>query len=123
MRIIELDITGMGAVRTTQKGKFTDERYHKYARYKQALVMLMKGVGIRECPERFEITFVIPFPISYTNKQCASMQGEPHRYKPDLDNLVKGFMDCWGKDDSGVHSIRANKFWGYNGKIILSIPE
>ena len=116
---IEIDINPMGAVRTTQKGKYTDERYHKYARYKTAVMMFLRGFGVRECPESFRIQFVMPFPISYTQKQCRELEGSPHRYKPDIDNMVKGFMDCFGKDDSGVHTIQAQKVWGYEGKIIL----
>ena len=83
--------------------------------------MFLRGVGIKECPDRFEITFVMPFPISYTQKQRKELDGHPHRYKPDLDNLVKGFMDCFGKDDSGVHEFYARKIWGKDGKIILKV--
>lgn len=116
---IEIDINPMGAVRTTQRAKFSDERFHKYARYKTALAMFLRGYNIKQCPEVFKIQFVMPFPISYTQKQCRELVGSPHRYKPDIDNLVKGFMDCFGKDDSGVHRIEAEKVWGYDGRIIL----
>lgn len=123
MQEFEFDIIGMGAVRTTAKGKSFDERFQRYARYKTALRMFLRGVGVKECPERFEITFVMPFPISYTQKQRKELEGQPHRYKPDLDNLVKGFMDCFGKDDSGVHEFYARKIWGKDGKIILKVVD
>ena len=116
-------MTGMGAVRTTQRGKYTDERYKKYSRYKTALMLFLRSHGIRECPERFKIEFVMPFPDSYTQKQRKELTSKPHRYKPDIDNLVKGFMDCFGKDDSGVYEIHARKLWGIDGKIILTIPD
>lgn len=122
MKQFEIDIVGMGAVRTTQRAKFS-EPFQRYARYKTALRMFLRGFGIKECPERFEITFVMPFPVSYTRKQCKELEGQPHRYKPDIDNLVKGFMDCFGKEDSGVHEVHARKIWGYDGKIILGIIE
>ena len=120
MQEFEFDIIGMGAVRTTQRAKFS-EPFQRYARYKTALRMFLRGVGIKECPERFEITFVMPLPISYTQKQRKELEGQPHRYKPDLDNLVKGFMDCFGKEDSGVHEFYARKIWGKDGKIILKV--
>jgi Holliday junction resolvase RusA-like endonuclease len=116
---IEIDINPMGAVRTTQRAKFTDERFKRYQSYKTALMMFLRGYNIRQCPEVFRIQFVMPFPVSYTQKQCKEKVCKPHQYKPDLDNLVKGFMDCFGKDDSGVHRIEAEKVWGYEGKIIL----
>jgi Holliday junction resolvase RusA-like endonuclease len=65
----------------------------------------------------------MPFPISYTQQQRKELEGQPHRYKPDLDNLVKGFMDCFGKDDSGVNELYAKKIWGNQGKIILKIEK
>ena len=109
----------MGAVRTTQAGKFADKRYHRYRDYKTELRLLLKQVGIHKCPSAFFIKFVMPFPVSYTDRKKDFLRGRPHTQKPDLDNLVKGFMDCFGTDDSGVHWIRMSKVWGDEGKIIL----
>jgi Holliday junction resolvase RusA-like endonuclease len=112
-------INPMGAVRTTQAGKFADKRYHRYRDYKTELRLLLKQVDIHKCPSAFFIKFVMPFPVSYTEKKKDTLRGKPHTQKPDLDNLVKGFMDCFGTDDSGVHWIRMSKVWGDEGKIIL----
>ena len=113
----------MGSVRTTQAGKFADKRYHRYRDYKTELRLLLKQVGIHKCPSAFFIKFVMPFPVSYTDKKKDTLRGKPHTQKPDLDNLVKGFMDCFGTDDSGVHAITMLKVWGDEGKIILGIEE
>jgi Holliday junction resolvase RusA-like endonuclease len=116
-------INPMGSVRTTQAGKFADKRYHRYRDYKTELRLLLKQVGIHKCPSAFFIKFVMPFPVSYTDKKKDTLRGKPHTQKPDLDNLVKGFMDCFGTDDSGVHAITMLKVWGDEGKIILGIEE
>jgi len=116
-------INPMGAVRTTQAGKFADKRYHRYREYKTELRLLLKQVGIHKCPARFIIKFVLPFPASYSDRKKDLLRDKPHTQKPDLDNLVKGFMDCFGTDDSGVHAITMLKVWGDEGKIILGIEE
>lgn len=123
MKQIILPIAGMGAVRTTQAGKFSDKRYKVYQVYKQALYALLASNGIKSCPAEFRITFVMPVFDSYTERQKQAKIGQPHTQKPDLDNLVKGFMDCFGKDDSGVHHIEMAKIWGEKGGIVLEIPE
>jgi len=116
-------INPMGAVRTTQAGKFGSERYHRYHAYKLELRYALKRIGISKCPARFIIKFVLPFPASYSDRKRDLLRDKPHTQKPDLDNLVKGFMDCFGTDDSGVHAITMLKIWGDEGKIILGIEE
>ncbi len=58
---------------------------------------------------------------SYTEKQKDEKRGQPHEQKPDLDNLIKAFMDCFGKDDSHVSKINAEKIWADRGSIIIWI--
>jgi Holliday junction resolvase RusA-like endonuclease len=123
MKSIELNITPMGAVRTTQAGKYCDSNYLKYKKYKNALYLLLRSKGVSECPKELIIDFVMPFFDSYSDKKKAKLLNFPHMQKPDLDNLVKGFMDCFGKDDSGVYMIQTRKYWGESGKIILYMPD
>lgn len=66
------------------------------------------------------VTFIIPFPKSYTLKKRKALDGEPHTQKPDVDNLGKALMDAVHDDDSGVYDIRVTKLWGYSGSIIVN---
>lgn len=48
------------------------------------------------------------------------MNKQPHKSRPDLDNLVKGFKDALLKEDSHIHKyINVKKVWGYHGAIII----
>jgi Holliday junction resolvase RusA-like endonuclease len=63
--------------------------------------------------------FVIKMPNSWSKKKQEQMHGKPHQNKPDLDNCIKGVWDCLRKDDSSIHSVLAQKFWGKNDFIII----
>lgn len=66
------------------------------------------------------ITFIIPFPESYTIKAKNKLRGNPHTIKPDLDNLIKAFKDALCKNDSFVWKYKMmEKIWGDEGKIII----
>ena len=65
------------------------------------------------------VTFVIPFPKSYSLKKRKNLDGKPHVQVPDVDNLAKALMDAIFGDDSCVYDIRISKYWGYSGKIII----
>ena len=69
--------------------------------------------------DTLDVTFVIPMAESWSNKKKIELDGQPHRQKPDIDNLVKAFLDAIFKDDSHVWSIRAEKIWGKNGMICV----
>ena len=72
-------------------------------------------------PEILEnITFVLPMPDSWSKKKKEQMEGQPHKNKPDLDNIIKGFKDCLCENDSFVHTYNnIRKIWGISGKIII----
>lgn len=59
-----------------------------------------------------EITFVLAMPKSWSDKKRAEMYGEPHRQKPDIDNLCKAVLDSVFDDDSALSEIHARKIWG-----------
>ena len=47
------------------------------------------------------------------------MAGKPHQQKPDIDNILKGFMDCLLDEDKKVWNITANKYWMIGGQGII----
>ena len=67
--------------------------------------------------ESFEIIFGIPEPKSWSKKKKNDMLHEPHRQKPDLDNLIKSVQDALLQEDSGVWAIIAQKIWSSEPKI------
>jgi Holliday junction resolvase RusA-like endonuclease len=71
-------------------------------------------------PERCWVRFVLPMPEGWSEKKRFAYDNQPHRQRPDLDNLLKGLMDAVLKEDSGVHDVQANKVWGKEGRIEIS---
>jgi Holliday junction resolvase RusA-like endonuclease len=67
----------------------------------------MKGVNL----DGADIIFYMEMPKSWSQKKRIEMLGEPHRQKPDLDNLIKALGDALYGDDSGIASIKAAKVW------------
>lgn len=67
-----------------------------------------------------DVTFVVPFPKSYSKKKMRQLDGEPHLQTPDLDNLIKALLDALYDDDSHIWELTARKIWGYTGQIIVA---
>jgi len=67
----------------------------------------------------FHVTFILPFPKSYSEKIKKQLDGRPHMQKPDLDNLLKALGDAIYQDDSGIYDIWVTKRWGHEGKIMI----
>jgi Holliday junction resolvase RusA-like endonuclease len=80
------------------------------------------------------IRFELPMPKSWTNKKRTLMLGKPHQENtPDLDNMIKAFLDCVFdteskrscnfselKDDKQVHTfLGMEKVWSEEGAIVL----
>jgi len=130
-----LDIEPMGAVRTTQKQMYADKRYKKYMAWKDDIRILWNAelikLGIK--PDEFvfdeikSITFVVTIPMSPTLSKAKIKEREeridmPHQMKPDIDNMLKAFMDALMKEDSHVHTIgKMTKIWGVHGHIKVVI--
>lgn len=77
--------------------------------------------------EQLVLTFLIPMPDSWSQKKRLEMEGKPHKSKPDIDNLMKGFMDALlyntGKTDEKVWSVSACKLWDKKGAILVENYE
>tara|TARA_R110000737_G_scaffold340469_2_gene363394 strand:- start:1861 stop:2211 length:351 start_codon:yes stop_codon:yes gene_type:complete len=66
------------------------------------------------------VIFTMPMPKSWPKKKRASMLGEYHQQKPDLDNLFKALGDAVYKDDSKICSVTMSKVWGESGSIEIN---
>ena len=72
-----------------------------------------------EINDTTKMTFVLPMPKSWSKKRRLEMFGEPHRQKPDIDNLAKAILDSVYDDDSIISMLFCRKIWGTEGAIIL----
>ena len=84
-------------------------------RYRQfADQVRLEGIAIND---KSSITFALPMPKSWSKKKKAEMDGQPHRQKPDIDNLAKALMDAIFPDDSILSTLACRKIWSESGYI------
>jgi len=89
----------------------------KYWAYKDSLQPYRDKINW----EGLTIQFMIETPKSWSKKKKEGMIFTPHKQTPDIDNMLKGFMDCLMDEDSSVWHIKhAAKLWGANSCIIVN---
>lgn len=119
--MIVLNITPIPKPRMTQRDRWAKRpvvlRYHGYA---DELRRLWGGEPV---PDVFWITFYMPMPSSWSQKKKQQMDGEPHQQRPDVDNLLKAFLDALCDDDSFVWDVRSRKLWSSQPRIEVTILE
>ena len=88
-----------------------------YRAYKDELKL---SVPFRIRPVEMVLQFNIRMSESWTKKKKEQLRGKPHQIKPDIDNLIKGFLDALYEKDEAVWKIKAEKLWSDEGSIIIS---
>ena len=112
-----ISITPVSKPRMTRSDKWNERpSVMSYRAYGEELRLKLPGY---EPPETFTIEFALPMPKSWSNKKRKSMNGRPHQQKPDIDNLVKAFLDHLCEDDSYVWKVCASKIWAEHGGITI----
>ncbi|CAN5334793.1 RusA family crossover junction endodeoxyribonuclease [soil metagenome] len=118
--VVEFEITPIGKVRMTQRDKWKQRpAVVRYYAFKDELVLKANLLRFH-LPDEIEIEFHIPMPPSWSKKRQVEMLGQPHRHKPDADNMAKAVMDCLRQDDSGIWNIAIRKYWAQTGRIIIT---
>lgn len=120
-----ISIDPMGAVRTTGKQMYKDERYKRYNEWKRSFYWLVieasKKVGHATSDFDWEDILYVEFgmPVSQ-GKKYQERIGQPHKMKPDIDNMLKAVLDAMLTEDSTVHSVGGmRKVWAKEGYIKL----
>ena len=99
---------------------------NRYNAYKDLLRLDANRMGLEELPDVLgSIYFHIPMPKSWSYKKKLEMNGQLHKQKPDLDNLLKGFFDGLKAKDERIALISKGlgKYWAIEGAIILTLDE
>ena len=111
------DITPVPKPRMTQKDRWDPgKRATDYWAYKQKL-NLLANLNHYRIKDTLDIIFYLPIPDSWPRKKKASLWKKPHQQTPDIDNLVKGFIDALTSQDANIYKITAKKIWYQKGKI------
>jgi len=113
-----LDITPVAKPRMTRADKWKKRKsvlkYRAFCDHLNLILPIYFDIN------GLDITFVLPMPKSWSKKQKALMNAQPHTLTPDIDNMLKALLDAFMSDDSGVWCIgRLEKRWAYQGCIII----
>ena len=115
--MIIFEITPMAKPRMTRRDRWAKRPVVlRYFDYKNELRLLAFEKGLI-LGQELHLLFVIPMPQSWSQKKRSTMVGAAHTQTPDIDNLVKGVMDCLLSQDKAVHTLSTKKIWGSYGSI------
>ena len=87
------------------------KRLEKYNQYKVDLGAVAKSKHFVMSPVGTSITFFVPVPPSWSKKKKKQYHGTFHQSKPDLDNLLKAFMDALMAEDKQIAHLELSKRW------------
>ena len=121
MDFIELDLTPVPAPRQVRSDTWKPRKsVQKYRAFRDEIRFRMKRNQIPKDVKCVEMVFVMPMAQSWSKKKKTETEGGPHRQKPDIDNLVKAFLDSVCLDDDAfIPAIKGNKILGASGRIYV----
>lgn len=90
----------------------------RYWAYKDELRVLLEENNI-SVNDNIWIEFHVGMPKSWSKKRKMQMNTQPHQSRPDVDNLLKGFMDAIFEEDCHIHTVYAKKFWSLEPSIVI----
>ena len=109
-------IEPIGAPRMTQRDRWKKRpvvlRYHAYRDAVRVCRVAVPDSGAH-------VTFVLPMPASWSKAKREAHIWQPHRQRPDVDNLAKALLDAVYDEDCRVHDLRVSKIWGERGMIVV----
>jgi len=130
MKVYDIDIVPMGAVRMTRKGKFTNKYAINYLTFKRLVQHQWKKQHAGDLltgPLQVDIIFIMPIPKNGRSQNRKVAAGEYQTTKPDIDNLQKSVFDAanqiiW-EDDNQVCKVSAQKIYGDAPGIKMEVKQ
>lgn len=117
-----IDIVPVPKPRMTQRDRWKQrpivKKYHAFCDELRLLLPLkMKRPMLDQKIYELDLTFHIPMSPSWSKKKRAELEGKPHQQKPDIDNLLKAWMDALYRNDAVIWKVSASKLWSVKGAI------
>jgi len=107
--------------RMTQRDKWASRPcVMKYWTFKDEMLIAAEEMKF-VLPDQFLIVYNIPFPKSYSMKKKKELVGQPHKIKPDIDNLTKSVLDAFKVKDASIWSYWSRKFWSEKPSIVITV--
>lgn len=126
----EFKISPCPAPRMTNSDKWKTDPYHadpekrqrkavtKYYDWRDTFRILCAKQGY-VLDEVLRVVFVMPMPKYLSRKKREMRLGQPHKQRPDTDNMIKSIKDSFNVDDGYVWDERGVKVWGEEAKILI----
>ena len=117
-----IDIMPVPKPRMTQRDRWKQRpivmKYHAFCDELRMLLPLpMRQPILSQKIHKISITFFLPMPNSWSKKKQQEMCMKPHQQKPDIDNLLKSWMDALYRNDQVIWSVKMEKRWFTKGAI------
>jgi len=113
------NITPLAAPRMTKSDKWAKrECVNRYFAFRNELYALAYNEKYK-LENIVNIIFVMPYPASWSEKKKLENYLTPVIVKPDIDNLIKSFLDALKPKDQEVWRISAMKIYGETGCILI----
>lgn len=112
----------MGKPRMTQRDKW--QKRPAVVRYRAWCDAARASLPDRpKTPSHAAFVAFLPIPGSWSKAKKAEMKNQPHRQKPDLDNITKAVFDALFREDSVIHAAMCEKRWddGSGPRIVITI--
>ena len=87
------------------------ERLEKYNQYKIDLLSLALQQKFRPPEQGGHILFYLPVPKTWKKYKKENMHMRLHQSRPDVDNLLKAFLDSLMSEDKYIADVRITKKW------------
>lgn len=108
----------VGKPRQTQRDKWAKRpcvlRYRAWADGARAALLLAGGVPRDPVAVHIEAMFEPPKSLSGTQRY--NLAGQPHRVKPDADNVLKAAVDALIQNDQRIATASVSKRWVRTGE-------
>ena len=88
---------------------------------KQLITQIKKDNIIYDCPIKMNIIAYMPIPKSLSQKKQKELIGTPHIKRPDLDNIIKFYLDllegyAYNRDEN-ICDLNGSKVYDINARV------
>lgn len=120
-----IEITPVGKPRQTQRDKWMQRpNVMAYRAFADKLRAETKRHRITVPDAGLSLLFELPMPASWSKKKRREMLGQPHRQKPDIDNLTKAVLDSLCGEDCTIWQLAGlEKRWAEVGAITFKLRK
>ena len=109
--------------RVTRHGTYMPKAYEEKRATLRALYFAAGGELDPTEPIYLNLVFIFRMPKSWSKKKKHEMDWAYCQKTPDIDNLVGAVMDALIEKDQVVVTLRANKYWGPEDRILIEIKH